>query len=426
MVACATVCVRQLAQGRWAAQMRFWRFLANEQVTVDKLIAGWSEQTGPAAAGRHVLVLQDTSEIKFATTAENRRKLGKIKKGNAYGVLLHPALAVDADSSVILGLAGGSLWTRGDEDKAPHAERRLSDKESVRWITTAAQAKETLAAAHMITIVVDREGDFYANWALTPTGNVHLLTRLMNDHALTEGGTVRAALAGLPVADTAAIELRQRPNRRARTAHLGLRFAALTLKRPAYMADEDLPASRPVHALEVVEPNPPDGAEPVHWILLTSHVIDSAAAAWRIVEWYRRRWIIEQFFRSLKLQGFQIEDSQLQSADRLLKLTAIAAKAAIINMQLVQARDGDDPQPASLAFTDNEIEAIAALNTRLQGKTDRQKNPHPPNTLAWAAWVIAKLGGWHPYEANPPGPITFYNGLAYFRAFAAGWAFKNV
>jgi len=128
----------------------------------------------------------------------------------------------------------------------------------------------------------------------------------------------------------------------------------------------------------------------------------------------------------MKLQGLKIEDSQLATADRLLKMVAIAAKAAAIVIQLVQARDGRDHQPASLAFTQDEIDAIDALNTRIQGKIARQKNPHPKNTLAWAAWVIAKLGGWHEYEAKPPGPITFHNGLTYFRAFAAGWAFKHV
>lgn len=406
--------------------MRFWRFLANERVTVDKLIEGWSEQTRRVVAGRHVLAIQDTSEIKFPTTEENRRGLGKIKKGKAFGVLLHPLLAVDADSGTVLGLAGGSVWTRSDEAKTPHAQRRLTDKESARWIATAEQAKDTLAAARMITIVDDREGDFYAHWALTPAANVHLLTRLMNDHALHKGGTVRTALARLPVAATAAVELRERVERRPRIAHLSLRFGSFMLKRPKNTLEKDLPAGLRIHAMEVVERHPPDGAEPVHWILLTTHTIDSVAAAWQIVGWYRRRWIIEQFFRTLKLQGLRIEDSQLATADRLLKLVAIAAKAAAIVMQLVQARHGRDPQPATLAFTDDEIKVIAMLNARLRGNTQRQKNPHPANTLAWAAWVIAKLGGWHEYEAKPPGPITFHNGLAYFRAFAAGWASKNV
>ena len=426
MVACATVCLRRLAQGHWPTQMQFWRFLANERVTVDKLIEGWSEQTRLAATGRHVLAIQDTSEIKFAMTEANRRGLGKVKKGKAFGVLLHPLLAVDADSGTLLGLAGGSMWTRSGEAKTPHDQRRLTDKESARWIATAEQAKDTLAAARMITIVDDREGDFYAHWALTPAANVHLLTRLMNDHALLKGGTVRTALARRPVAATAVVELRERADRRPRTAHLSLRFGSFVLKRPKNTLEKDLPTDLPVHAVEVVERHPPGGAEPVHWIPLTTHGIDSVAAAWQIVDWYRQRWIIEQFFRTLKLQGLRIEDSQLTTADRLLNLVAIAAKAAAIIMQLVQARDGRCPQLASPAFTDDEIKVIALLNARLQGKTDRQKNPHPPNTLAWAAWVIAKLGGWHEYEAKPPGPITFYNGLTYFRAFAAGWAFKNV
>jgi len=406
--------------------MRFWRFLANDGVTVDKLTEGWSDQTRRAAAGRHVLAIQDTSEIKFTTTEANRRGLGKVKKGNAFGVLLHPMIAVDADSGAVLGLAGGTVWTRGGEVKTPHAQRRLVEKESGRWIATAEEAKETLAAARMITIVDDREGDFYAHWALTPAANVHLLTRLMNDHALVKGGTVRTAMARLPAAATAVIELRQRPNRRPRTAHLSLRFGSLVLKRPANTMEKDLPAGVRVTAVEVIELHPPNEAEPVHWILLTTHKIDRLADAWQIVDWYRQRWIIEQFFRTLKLQGLRIEDSQLATADRLLKLVAIAAKAAAIVMQLVQARDGRDTQPASLAFTQGEIEVIAMLNARLQGKTERQKNPHPENTLAWAAWVIAKLGGWHEYEARPPGPITLHNGLAYFRAFAAGWAFRNV
>ena len=412
--------MRRLAQGRWSTQMRFWRFLANDRVTPDKLIAGWSEQTQLAAAGRHVLAIQDTSAIKFTTTAENRRALGKVKKGNAFGVLLHPMLAVDADSGTVLGLAGGRVWTRSMAVQVPHDQRRLPDKESARWIATAEQAKQTLAAARLVTVIDDREGDFYANWVLTPAANVHLLTRLMNDHALVKGGTVRTALTRLPVVATAVIALRQRPNRAARTAHLSLRFGALTLRRPENTLEKHLPDRVQVNVVEVIERHPPKAAEPIHWILLTTHKIDDVADAWQIVDWYRQRWIIEQFFRTLKLQGLRIEDSQLATADRLLKLVAIAAKAAAIVMQLVQARDGRDPQPTNLAFTDTEVALLAMLNARLQGKTARQTNPHPTRTLAWAAWIIAKLGGWHEYEAKPPGPITFHNGLAYFRALASG------
>ena len=129
----------------------------------------------------------------------------------------------------------------------------------------------------------------------------------------------------------------------------------------------------------------------------------------------------------MKTQGLKIEDSQLQSAQRLEKLIAIAAKAAIIVIQLVQARNGQDAEPASLVFTPDEIGTLAALEKRFKGKTRLQTNPHPKNSLAWAAWIIAKLGGWNGYASSkPPGPITFYNGLAYFRACADGWALRDV
>lgn len=396
--------------------MQYWRLLGNERVTLEKLIAGWSARTGAAAAGRHVLAIQDTSELKFATTAQDRRGLGKVKKGNAHGALLHAMIGVDADSGILLGLAGGEIWTRQGEVATPHAERSVADKESARWIDTAEQARQSLAGAAMITVVGDRESDFYVNWSRTPGADIHLLTRLMRDRAVVEGGTVRGALAALPIAGHAVIALRERVDRQPRDAKVQLRFAAMTLRRPRNTVEKGLPAGVAVHVVEIREPEPPQGAEPVHWILLTTHAVHSAQDAWRIVGWYQRRWTIEQFFRTMKRQGLRIEDSQFASAERLLKLIAIAAHAAAIVMQLVQARDGRDPQPASLAFAPDEIALIVSLNQRMQGKTARRKNPHPPNTLAWAAWVIAKLGGWHEYQAKPPGPITFFNGLTTFRA----------
>lgn len=421
--------MRRLAKGSWAAQMRFWRFLANERVTTGKVIEGWSERTREAAAGRHVLAIQDTSEVKFATTPEHRRGLGKIKKGNAFGVLLHAMIGVDADSGALLGLVGGKVWSREGDAATSHARRTLEDKESGRWIATAAAAEEVLSEAAQVTVVHDREGEFYANWAHYAHGErtgarVHQLTRMMTDHALLAGGTVRKAVAALAPAGKGVIELRERANRKARTAHVTLRFGTVDLKRPRNTVEKGLPASIRVHVVAIAEPHPPRDAEPVHWILLTTHVIETAADAWRIVGWYRLRWTIEQLFRTLKLQGLRIEDSQLVSAERLCKLVAIAAKAAAITLQLVQARDGSGTDPASLAFTPDELKVLVALNRRMQGRTARQKNPYPPDSLAWAAWIIAKLGGWHEYEAKPPGPVTMHNGLTYFRTFAAGCAFQ--
>jgi Transposase DDE domain len=427
MLCARNVCLRRMAGGLWAAQMAFWRFLKNRRVTVERLIEGWSDQTRVAAAGRHVLAIQDTSEIKFSTPEDDRRGLGKVKKGNAYGVLLHAMLAVDADTGNCLGLVGGEIWTRGEKNETPHAQRRLADKESRRWVTTAEQAVEVLAQVRKITVINDREGDFYAHWAHTSAENVELLSRVMHDHRLMEGGTLRQAAARLPFCAKAVIELPKRIDRHARKAHLSLRFGAVVLKRPEHTPDKDLPETVSLNFVEVVELHPLRGAEPIHWLLLTTHKVASAADAWQIVAWYKLRWTIEQLFRSMKSQGLQIEDSQLKSADRLAKLVAIAAKAAAIVIQLVQARNGPENLPACFAFSAEEIDVIEALNKSLQGKTQLQKNPHAPNTLARAAWVIAKLGGWSGYASHrPPGPITFHNGLARFQTLAGAWAIAHV
>lgn len=77
-----------------------------------------------------------------------------------------------------------------------------------------------------------------------------------------------------------------------------------------------------------------------YWRLLTTHAVDNAAQAWQIVDWYRARWLIEQLFRVMKAQGLQLEDSQIASADRLIKPAAVATKAACIDIRLTQERDG--------------------------------------------------------------------------------------
>jgi hypothetical protein len=389
------------------------------------LIEGWGLEASAACAGRHVLAIQDTSEINFSTTAERRRGLGEIGKGTGRGLLLHAMLGVDAEDGGLLGLVTGRIWTREGRVQTPHAKRFLSDKESGRWLSVAQAAKPVLASAAMVTEVSDRESDLYAKWARVPEARFHVLTRAMHDRPITAGGKLSGAAltsAGMAVVE----DLRERPGRAARKAHLLVRYGAVTLKRPKTMREKGLPKTVQVSLVEVSERDASEGVEPVLWRLLTTHPVEDTAMAWRVVGWYRTRWTIEQFFRTLKQQGLQLEDSQMESAERLLKLTAIAAKAACVIMQLVQARDGKSAQPAEIAFTPAEVETLRALVPELEGKTVLQKNHHPPGSLAWAAWAIAKLGGWDGYpNSKPPGPITFRHGLNYFRSLAQGWTLRT-
>jgi hypothetical protein len=129
-------------------------------------------------------------------------------------------------------------------------------------------------------------------------------------------------------------------------------------------------------------------------------------------------------FRVMKSQGLQLEDSQIATAERPVKLAAVATKAACVDIQLTQGRDGEDRMPASNVFSEAEIDTLAALGPTLEGNTERQRNPHPPGSIAWAGWSIARLGGWNCYY-KPPGPITFRRGTEYFYQIHRGRQLKT-
>jgi hypothetical protein len=343
------------------------------------------------------------------------------------GVLLHAMVAVDAESQACLGLVAGDIWTRQGRVSVPHRQRPLDQKESRRWVETAAAGRSVLQTAARITMVADREADLYALWARVPGPGVDVLGRVHHDRLLVGGGSLASVARQWRLADTRSMTLRERQDRPEREARVELRFGAITIARPRDADAGDLPEQVELSMIELSEPAAPPGAEPVAWRLLTTHAVPDAATAWQIVAWYRARWIIEQLFRLLKKQGLRLEDSQLETAERLLKLVAIATRAAVITLQLLQARDGSSAEPAAVALSSDELGTLDALQAGYTGNTPLQKNPHPHHSLAWAAWLIARLGGWDGYPSSrPPGPITFKNGIDKLRLLAQGWALRNV
>jgi Transposase DDE domain len=429
MVQFGTPCLRRLAQGKETLEIRFGRFLRNQQVTVEQIIEAGSKETSRAVAGRHVLGIQDTSELNYRTSEGHRRGLGVIGKGVAHGILLHPMIAIDADSAECLGLAGGSLWTRAETNGSLSREhsrnRPLSEKEARHWIETPQRAKSVFAQAAMVTMIADREADSFQLWASVPDDKVHVLGRIYHDRKLAEGGTLTTVASRWPVLGRRRLTIREREERPERDAELELRAGSVTILRPQDAREPGLPDKVTLTLIEITEVDPPDGAEPVKWRLFTTHTAPDAA--WQIVDWYRMRWAIEQCFRILKRQGLQIEDSQLETADRLLKLVAVALRAAVIILQLTQARDGNGTLAAALVFSPDEIATLEAINaSSYSGPTERRPNPYPQRSLPWASWIIARLGGWNGRPtAKPPGPITFKHGLDALQIMARGWTLRD-
>lgn len=418
MVVRKTVCLRRLGGSR-RGELQAGYFFANPKVTAAKIVESWSDLTGPACTGRHILAIQDRSDVKYPTTAQRRRGLGPVGKGNIYGVLVHTMLAVDANSGACLGLVGGAVWTRPGVNPTPHRERPVEERESAHWLDTAQQAKHVLSSAEQITVLGDREADMYRMWAQVPEPGCHLLIRASTNRLLAGGGQLFDAPARFPRRGRRSLELpSHQPGQAKRRAVIELRYGEVEIRRPQ---DEDrsLPTQIALRLVEVKEVKPPEGVEPLHWRLLTTHEVANEAAGWQIVEWYQQRWVIEQLFRVMKSQGLQLEDSQLGSAERLIKLTAAATKAACIDIQLTQERDGKHQLPAATVFTAPQMQTLAALGPTLEGNTPPQQNPYLLFSLAWAAWIIARLGGWNCYY-KPPGPITFRRGMEQFYAIHRG------
>ena len=145
----------------------------------------------------------------------------------------------------------------------------------------------------------------------------------------------------------------------------------------------------------------------------------SLEQARRTVDLYRKRWTIEEFFRTLKSAGFDIEEADIGDPQVMIRFVAAAAVATVTIMQLVRARDGTTDEQLVEAFEPDDKAVLEVLSIQLEGATERQKNPHPKGTLAFAAWVIARLGGWTAYYGKP-GPKVMRIGLEDFRRIKYG------
>ena len=92
-------------------------------------------------------------------------------------------------------------------------------------------------------------------------------------------------------------------------------------------------------------------------------------------------------------------------------------------LHLKEARNGNTEQTIEYVFNPKEIECLEALNNKLEGNTEKQKNPHPKNSLSHASWIIARLGGWKEFYSNerPPGNKTYVWGLEKFEEIMEGY-----
>jgi hypothetical protein len=412
--------------GARSGEVAAHRLLSSEEVEPGALLAPHVARTVAACKGRRVVAAQDTTEVNFDRSRRPAAGLGPTGNTDIRGFFVHPVVAIDAADEALLGVAGARIWTRGEEATPDHCGIPFDEKESRRWLEAVERAAEHLApVASQVIVVADRESDIYSMFARRPA-QIDLVVRATHDRILAEGGNLLAAPAAWPVLGRAQVKIApKRPGDKGRTASVTVKAGTVTIKRPRSTPDRHEPKTLTLGLVEVCEDATPKGVgKPLLWHLLTTLPVATLADAQEAVRLYRLRWRIEEVFRTMKSDGLGIEESQLETAGRLLNLAALALVAAARTIQLVDARDGS-VRPATDVIASHEIEAAAAISATLEGATERQKNPHKKGSLAWLSWITARLGGWNCYY-KPPGPKTMARGLDRLIDRIAGYQLATV
>jgi len=411
-----------------------YRFLNNTRVTEEDLIKALQYQCRQNCDGLHVIGIQDTTEYNYSRHKLRLKEdtLGVVGNNEDTGYFAHVMVAFDALRCLPQGISYCKMWSRPQQRTSLEQRRYknlpIEDKESYRWLEAADQTKSLLKTARHFTFLSDRESDIYQLWDRVPDAKTDFIIRARGDRPVfDEEATIFEMLNQRPVEGSYTIELKEdkRAKRSKRTALIQVKYMEVAIKKPRATATKEVIKNhvvlRVVEAREMPGNNNPDEAL-VHWILFTTHAVNDFEQACRIINWYTFRWQIEQFFRLTKSKGIDLESSQLESGEGLKKLGLLGFASALRILQMSLARDGIVNDRVQKYFNPQEVKVLYLLDKELKGTTLKQQNPHRKDTLAWASWVIARLGGYSGYSSqSPPGPLTYKWGLQEFNLINQGF-----
>ena len=351
----------------WADCKAAYRLFDCEDVTFAGLATPHWQRTKARTSG-HYLLLGDTTVVSFDGDRQISG-MGIVTDGSAKGYLLHSSLLVSADSShQVLGLAGQTIYYRQRVSKREKQRQRLKRRrESEIWgevIEQVGPPPENVRFTH----VFDRGGDnfeAYCHLLLNRTDWViraAQLTRLIVTPA-GQQAQLGEYLQSCPVAGTYELEVKANHNQPARTALVEVRFGQIGLPAPrdcGRFARECDITYITMHAVEVREVNPPPGAEPLRWVLLTSHVVTTFEEALEVITYYEQRPLIEEFHKALKT-GCRLEDRLYETAQRWEAVTAMLSIVAVRLLQLKTVAKADPDRPAEELGPRKWIEMLSAM-----------------------------------------------------------------
>jgi hypothetical protein len=408
-----------------SALLGAYRFMNHKKVSYepvrDCLTAFWPKE------GKSILCLQDTSELNFSwhsnTLKVNDIHIGPIGNNEDPGFFMHPSLCLDMSDGFPLGFSDVLLYTRSwqkvDKQQRNYKNQPIAEKESYRWIERAQESKGKLQQADYVLFISDRESDIFELFDRLPDEKSDVLIRLSQDRLIYDpAGNKQKLSEKLASTQSFPLELpiAKSGQRKKQLAKLEVKFTSVQIGRPKN-GSRQAAKSVPMSVIEAKQQasNVAKGEEAILWRLITSRQVDSLQQALECLQFYGLRWRIEELIGLVKSQAMEVEHSQLNQGKALKTTVILALQAALQIMQLKEGRNKTD-QPARLAFTGKQLVFMKLLCQTLQGKTVKQQNPFPENSMAYAAWIIGRLGGWKGlYSQGPPGVRSFAWGLKIFQ-----------
>jgi hypothetical protein len=388
-----------------------YRLLNNRRVTFESLQSSPRAQAAKRAVeAGDVVVVHDTTDIE--TPYAEPDEVGYLNTGRT-GYRAHISLALSVQPerpSRPLGVLSAQVCFQprkpGTKKKPVKRQTMVHSKDKVflRWQRGIEASAEALGDCASVVHVADREADSFTLFCKVLQLGHGCVFRLRNDRSarLTEDdafddewsllSVIASELQGsfertVPLSKRGdkGITARHKthPPREARGALLQYSAAPVELKRPRTLPAREFPESLHLTLVRVWEPSPPAGEKGVEWLLLTTESCETPAEIMRVVDIYRARWLIEEFFKALKT-GCLIQERQFESVHALLNLLALFLPIAV-HLLLLRCCARDTPDaPATEVLTPLQLTVLSHLSHR--------KMPDHP-TANQALWALAGLGG---------------------------------
>lgn len=410
-----------------------YRFLRNEKVSFDKVLGPHTERTSARVAlEQESLIIHDWSEFGFNT---KRDGLGFLtgSKSAGDGFYCHLSLAASFPLVRPLGVIATEIIIK-DKIKgylSPAKRRKDETRKSLWWERGIEASRQALSNPDKVIHVADREGDIYEllnklsgnsegarrtrfviranhNRKVVREEKAEFLSEVL-ETSRKEVKFKREVNLSARANNVLPRDKKRHPARTKRIAHLEVTSTSVELVRGHHHGAR-FKERLAINVVHVFEPNPPLNEEAIEWKLYTNEPIETIEQVEKVIDIYRARWLIEEYFKALKT-GCAFESRQLESKQTILNALAIFIPVAWQLLLLRSEANNRPDSPATIALNPTQILVLRAVC--------KNKLPELP-TVSEALLAVARLGG-HLKQNGPPGWQTLSKGFSHLLTMEMGW-----